>query len=52
VVHALKSPEVIARLRADGAEPVGSTPDEFVKFIRAETKKWAEVVKSSGARVD
>jgi tripartite-type tricarboxylate transporter receptor subunit TctC len=52
VVSALKLPEVMTRLRNDGAEPVGSTPAEFVQFIRAETKKWAEVVKISGARVD
>jgi len=52
VVSALKLPEVVTRLRNDGAEPVGSTPAEFVQFIRAETKKWAEVVKISGARVD
>ena len=52
VVNALKLPEVMTRLRNDGAEPVGSTPAEFVQFIRTETKKWAEVVKISGARVD
>jgi tripartite-type tricarboxylate transporter receptor subunit TctC len=28
------------------------TPDAFVKFIAAESKKWAQVVKAAGAKVD
>jgi hypothetical protein len=30
----------------------GQPPAEFAKFIEAETKKWAQVVKVSGAKVD
>jgi tripartite-type tricarboxylate transporter receptor subunit TctC len=33
-------------------EPVGSTPEQFDAFIRAEMQKWAPVVKASGAKVD
>jgi tripartite-type tricarboxylate transporter receptor subunit TctC len=40
------------RLLAQGAIPSGITPAEFAKFIDAETKKWAGVVKASGAKVD
>jgi tripartite-type tricarboxylate transporter receptor subunit TctC len=37
---------------AQGAIPSGNTPAEFAKFIDAEHKKWAQVVKNSGAKVD
>nr|WP_297350651.1 tripartite tricarboxylate transporter substrate binding protein [uncultured Caldimonas sp.] len=49
---ALSSPELKARLEAQGAIPGGNTPAEFAKMIDAETKKWAQVVKASGAKVD
>jgi tripartite-type tricarboxylate transporter receptor subunit TctC len=40
------------RLLSQGAIPSGITPAEFARFIDAETKKWAQVVKASGAKVD
>jgi len=49
-VRALKDPEVRDRLVADGADPVGSTPEEFAAYLRAETIKWAKVVKAIGIR--
>lgn len=52
VAKALGSPAVRERLQAQGAEPVGSTPEQFAAFIRAETAKWSKVVKDSGAKVD
>ncbi len=52
VAKALGSPTVRERLQAQGAEPVGNTPVQFAAFIRAETAKWAQVVKASGAKVD
>jgi tripartite-type tricarboxylate transporter receptor subunit TctC len=48
----LKKPEVIERFRGLGAEPVGGTPADLARFIAAETTKWKEVVKVSGAKVD
>ncbi len=48
----LKMPDVKARLAAQGAEPVGSTPEEFDAFIKAEIVKWAKVVKDAGLKVD
>jgi tripartite-type tricarboxylate transporter receptor subunit TctC len=49
VVRALKVPELRAKLVQQGADPVGSTPEEFAAYMRAETAKWAKVVKASGA---
>ncbi len=48
----LQDPDVRARMLAGGAEPVGGSPGAFGAFIRAETEKWAQVVKASGAQVD
>ena len=45
----VKSPEFVKRAAADGAEPVGSDPETFRQFMLADLKKWAEVVKRSGA---
>ncbi|MDP3699482.1 MAG: tripartite tricarboxylate transporter substrate binding protein [Hylemonella sp.] len=49
---ALGTPAIKEKLQAQGAIPGGMSPQEFVRFIDAEHKKWAEVVKASGARVD
>jgi tripartite-type tricarboxylate transporter receptor subunit TctC len=40
------------RLEEQGAEPVGSSPEEFGKLLREEAAKWAEVVKVSGAKAN
>ena len=40
------------RLLAQGAIPGGNTPAEFAQHIDNEHKKWAQVVKTSGAKVD
>ena len=50
--RAARSPDTRQRLLDQGAEPVGSTPEEFGKLLREEVTKWAEVVKISGARAD
>jgi len=52
VDHILKKPEVIERFARLGATPVGGTPKQLGDFIAAETVKWQEVVKTSGAKVD
>ena len=48
----LKKPEIIERFKSLGADPVGGTPEQLGQFIAAETKKWQQVVKDSGAKVD
>jgi len=52
VVRVLRAPEVRDQLTAQGADVVGNSPEEFAAWIKAEVKKWAEVVKVSGAKID
>jgi len=52
VAKSLGTPAMKEKLLAQGAIPGGNTPAEFAKFIDAEHKKWAQVVKASGAKVD
>jgi tripartite-type tricarboxylate transporter receptor subunit TctC len=52
VAKSLTLPAVRERFIGQGADPGGSTPEQFTIFIRAETDKWARVVKFSNARVD
>jgi tripartite-type tricarboxylate transporter receptor subunit TctC len=52
ISEALKSPEIRARLKDMGAEPVGDTPAEFGKFIHSETDKWGRVAKEAGAQIE
>jgi tripartite-type tricarboxylate transporter receptor subunit TctC len=49
---ALLTPEMRERLKAMGAEPSPTTPEQFAAFIRAELAKYEKVVKFSGAKVD
>ena len=49
---AFESPTFKERLLSQGAIPGGQPPADFTRFIAAETKKWAQVVKVSGAKVD
>ncbi|SFL86951.1 tripartite tricarboxylate transporter substrate binding protein [Variovorax sp. OV329] len=51
-VKALAKPSVKKRLVDLGAEPAGTTPEEFGTLIARETKSWAALVKSTGAKID
>lgn len=48
--QAIAAPEVRRRLDAEGAVPVGDSPEDFSKFVQGEIQRWAKVVKFSGAR--
>ncbi len=52
VGKAIAAPDVVARLHELGSEP-GTTSEKDVRaFLEKETKKWAEVIRLSGARAD
>jgi tripartite-type tricarboxylate transporter receptor subunit TctC len=48
----LKKPAVVERFKTLGADPVGGTPEQLGKHIAAETTKWREVARASGAKLD
>ena len=52
IVAILHMPEVVERLSGQGAEALGSTPEEFAAYIKSETLKWAKVVRDSGAKAE
>jgi len=52
VVRILRDPAIREKLSSQGADPVGSTPEELAEYMRDETAKWAPIVKASGAKAD
>ena len=52
LVKILHQPDVKSRIEADGSEPVGSSPEEFRRFMHADLNKWAKLVKESGAKLE
>jgi len=52
LVKALNSPGVRDKLVAQGANPIGSTPEEFAAFIRTESARWGKLVREVGIRAD
>ena len=52
LAKALQSPELVKALAAQTAEAAGGTPEAFGRVIKADSTKWAKVVRESGARVD
>jgi tripartite-type tricarboxylate transporter receptor subunit TctC len=49
---ALAEPDVREKILADGAEPLGGTPEDYAADIDREETKWSKVVKVSGAKVE
>lgn len=48
--YALKQQDVREKLASAGAEVVGTSPDELARFMRAESAKFANLIKVSGAK--
>jgi len=46
--HAMGTPEMLARLDAEGAIPAGGMPEEFGAFIASEIIRWGAVLKKAG----
>ena len=52
LVKTVKTPELQAQFIALGADPVGSTVEEFTAFVKRDMEKYEKVVRISGAKVD
>ena len=49
---AMANPDIVKRMTEQGIDITTGTPEEYTAFIKAETARWREVVKASGAKVD
>lgn len=52
IVRIVKTPEMQKSLAAQGAEPVGNTPEQFGALIKAEYTKWADLMKRTGIKAE
>ena len=52
IVRIITAPEVRARLAAQGAEALTSTPEELGRYTLTEIQRWQRVIRESGARAD
>ena len=52
IARSLQAPDVRERFTASGLEAIGGSPEEFSAFLRAETAKWAKVIKAANIRVE
>ena len=52
ITKALKNPAVLEKLAAQGAQPLGSTPEQYGAYLRSEIQRWGEVAKATGAKLD
>jgi tripartite-type tricarboxylate transporter receptor subunit TctC len=48
IVRILQAPDMKQKLAADGTDPVGSSPDEFARYIKSELTKWGKVARDAG----
>jgi tripartite-type tricarboxylate transporter receptor subunit TctC len=48
LVKMLNTPAVRERIAREGADPVGSTPEEFAARVKSEIEKWSKVAKAAG----
>ena len=52
IVRILTSAEVKEKLLSTGAEPVGSSPEEFAVAIKSEIVRMGKVIRAAGIRVE
>jgi len=52
VARVLQGADIGAKIASLNMEPVGSTPEEFQRVVRADWAKWGAVVRASGFRID
>jgi tripartite-type tricarboxylate transporter receptor subunit TctC len=52
VARILKSPDVVEKLEGLGVTPVGGTPEQLAELQKADSAKWAKVIKTAGIKAD
>ncbi|MGZ8269127.1 MAG: Bug family tripartite tricarboxylate transporter substrate binding protein [Burkholderiales bacterium] len=52
VAKVLATPEVSQRLMTSGAEPAPSSPEELTQYMRAESARWAKIIKAAGIKAE
>lgn len=52
VVKTLNMPDVRERLVAVGSDPIGSTPAEFLAYVKTELARWGKVIRDNNIRSD
>ena len=52
IARIINLPDVQERLVAQGAEPVGDSPEEFAQYIKSEAAKWGKVIKTLNLKID
>ncbi len=50
LVKAVRAPEVVNRLAADGTQIIAGAPEQFAALIKTEIPRWAKVIKASGIK--
>jgi len=50
--RAAKTPAVAERFKADDAEAIGSTPQDYTAFVAREQARWKEVIEKAKVKVD
>jgi tripartite-type tricarboxylate transporter receptor subunit TctC len=48
IVALLKTPAMRERMAREGADPIGSSPQQFAQRVASEVDKWAKVAKAAG----
>jgi tripartite-type tricarboxylate transporter receptor subunit TctC len=51
IAKAVKSPDIVDKMAADGGEAIGSTPEQFTQHLVTEIARWRKVVADTGVRV-
>jgi tripartite-type tricarboxylate transporter receptor subunit TctC len=52
IAEILRSPEIVKKYEELGAEPVGNTPEELAQWMKEETQRWREVIRSGNVVID
>ena len=52
ILEALRAPDVMETFAREGGEAVGSTPEQFDAYVRAETVKWAKIIQDAHIKIE